>query len=180
MGLGVTILALSSVLGSASIANAATFNFYFENEDGAVDGAVQGTIELPDGDGSGLAASSIVVTSAPAGLGRTTPFDIFANFTTFFANSFTVVGGMIDFGASEFGAQDNVTFNGNFGLNFPGAGTFFNAAGSNDLFSGVVDSDSSTLADAPPAPASTPESTSMITLIGVGVLGVASKLKKKA
>ncbi|MGK7947173.1 MAG: PEP-CTERM sorting domain-containing protein, partial [Microcystaceae cyanobacterium] len=72
-----TVLAVATLsMGAmAQSAQAATFNFSFSNEDGSVPGTVEGTIELPDGDGT-FAASSIFVNSAPAALGYTLPFDI--------------------------------------------------------------------------------------------------------
>ncbi|MGB5596147.1 MAG: hypothetical protein WBM62_19225 [Crocosphaera sp.] len=69
---GATVLAAATVVGSANVANAATFGFSFSNVDGPVNGTVEGTIELPDGDGT-FAATSVFVTSAPAALGYTTP-----------------------------------------------------------------------------------------------------------
>ena len=61
-----------TVMGAFDVANAATFNFSFSNEDGAVPGTVEGTIELPDGYGI-FAASNLTVTSAPVALGFTLP-----------------------------------------------------------------------------------------------------------
>ena len=63
---GASFLTVATVLGTADVANAATFTFSFSNEDGIVNGAVSGTIQLPDGDFSNQPATSIVVNSAPA------------------------------------------------------------------------------------------------------------------
>ena len=78
----------------APVASAATFNFSFSNVTGPVNGTVQGTLTLPDGDGTN-AATSLIVTSAPAALGYTLPFDVMANLTNLLSNSFTVSGGVI-------------------------------------------------------------------------------------
>ena len=66
-----------------------------------------------------------------------------------------------------------------FRLNFSPQGSLLNIEGSG-ISDGVVDSDNSTLAYGTPSTATTPEPTSIITLMRVGVLGLASKLKKKA
>ena len=160
------------MLGSAGIANAATFNFSFTNENGPVAGTVTGTITLPDGDGT-FAATAITVTSAPAALGYTTPLS--ANVATTL-NTFQVVGGAIVKAASAFATGSLGGTLSPFGLSSP-AGTLLGTSGGGNPTNGVLDSDNSSLTYT----ASTPEPTSVITLIGVGVLGVASKkLKKKA
>ncbi len=69
-----------------------------------------------------------------------------------------------------------------FGLNATFAGgasylTDINNPGNAVVDTGVFDADSSTLTY---SAATTPEPTSIITLLGLGVLGVASNLKKKA
>lgn len=157
-------LAVATVFGSVNVASAATFNFSFSNENGAVNGTVEGTIELPDGDGT-FAATSIVVTSAPAALGYTLPFDVLANLTQVFANSFTVAGGSIDTVNSSFVAQ-NSSIGSVFTLNLPGLGSAFNVQGSGNGASGVQDSDSSTLSYT--SAASVPEPSSLIALALVG------------
>ncbi|MDJ0509603.1 MAG: PEP-CTERM sorting domain-containing protein [Crocosphaera sp.] len=159
-----------TVMGAFDVANAATFTFSFMNEDGLVDGTVEGVIELPDGDGT-FAASSVTVTSAPAALGFTLPFDVFSNFPNIIDNSFTVSGGNIDVVASTVLATNGFQA---FFLNNPAFGTQFAPEAPN---SGVADNDNSTLVY---SSVSVPEPTSMIALAGVGLLGVASKLKKKA
>jgi len=178
LGVSATLLALSSVLTSVTVANAATFNFSFSNEDGPVNGTVSGTITLPDGNGT-FPASNITVTSAPAALGYTLPFNVFAGLPNIIQNTFTVVGGMINNAVSVFGAQNDSTL-GSFAFNFPTFGTLASILDNGSPSSGVLDSDNSTLVYSSNAPATTPEPTSVITLIGIGVLGVASKLKKKA
>ncbi|MFM7713952.1 MAG: PEP-CTERM sorting domain-containing protein, partial [Microcystis sp.] len=60
----------------AQSASAATFNFSFSNVQGPVSGTVQGTLTLPDGDGTNLAATSLIVNSAPAAPGYTLPFNV--------------------------------------------------------------------------------------------------------
>ncbi len=182
MGVSATLLALSTVLTSVDMANAATFNFSFSNEDGAVNGTVSGTIELPDGDFVNQPATSLIITSAPPALGYTVPVDVLANPTFVSSNIFTVVGGAIDNAVSRFAAFFSSS---SFGLRSPGIaffGTGLSLQSSINSSSGVQDDDSSTLVYSPASntPVSTPEPTSVITLIGVGVLGVASKLKKKA
>lgn len=164
------------------MAHAATFNFSFSNEDGPVNGTVQGTIELPDGDGT-FAATSVIVTSAPAALGYTVPLDILGSPVNVFDNSFTVVNGVID----EVASILDIEFDSNvvFALNSPFFGgasylTDINNPANGVVDTGVFDSDSSTLTYSAAVAETTPEPTSIITLLGVGVLGVASKLKKKA
>ena len=166
------------MLASASVANAATFNFSFSNVEGAVGGTVEGIIELPDGDGT-FAATSVTVTSAPAILGYPLPVDFVDGGEI--ANSFTIISGMIDATVSTFVNPFPVSFP--FGtalaLNDGFEGSLLNVPGSGVTSSGVQDLDSSTL-NYSNASATTPESTSMITLIGLGLLGVGSKLKKKS
>jgi hypothetical protein len=179
LGLTATVLALGSMLGSASIANAATFNFSFDNQDGAVNGTVSGTITLPDGDGT-FPASSIIVTSAPATLGYTLPLDVLNGVVAVTSNTFNVVGGIINAATSIFASQ--VTGNAIFGLNAGFGNSYLTDINNQFTFvenTGVLDNGNSTLLYSSNPPASTPEPTSVITLIGVGVLGVASKLKKK-
>ncbi|MEA5508410.1 PEP-CTERM sorting domain-containing protein [Crocosphaera sp. UHCC 0190] len=165
---GATVLSVASVFGSANVANAATFGFSFSNVNGAVNGIVEGTIELPDGDGT-FAATSVFVTSAPAALGYTTPFDVLANFPSVNANSFTVAGGTIDALNSSFLARSATEA---LVLNFPGVGTFLNVVGTASTLSGVNDSNSSTLTySAVPEP---------LTILGAGAaisFGTAFKRK---
>jgi hypothetical protein len=165
------------------VAHAATFNFSLSNVSGNTPGTVEGTIELPDGDGT-FAATSIVVTSAPAALGYTTPFDVIANAVNSFANSFTVVGGEIDAATSNTAIVFNVgTADASaFSLGFPGFGSLLGVNGVpvTNSINGVVDVNDTTLAYSAVTAETTPEPTSIVTLLGVGVLGVASKLKKKA
>ncbi|MGF1501590.1 MAG: hypothetical protein ACFBSD_07210 [Paracoccaceae bacterium] len=137
------MLAASLVAGGAQ---AATFTFSFDNEDGAVPGTVSGTIELPDGDGVGLAATSVLVTAFPAALGLgPTPVNFLAS--PFISNSFTVTGGVIT--ASDFfgltNEQTALALNGT--SPFTGARTtFLDAQDGNDFGeTGVRDLDSSTL-----------------------------------
>ncbi|MDJ0582731.1 PEP-CTERM sorting domain-containing protein [Crocosphaera sp.] len=164
-----------TVMGAFDVANAATFTFSFNNEDGPVAGTVEGEIELPDGDGT-FAATGVTITSAPAALGYTLPIDALGGDAPL-TNTFTVANGVIDSVLSSFVAifapGTNLSLN---DLSF-GTGSESNLAGSFANFTGVSNLDSSTLTY---TSASVPEPTSMIALAGVGILGVASKLKKKA
>ena len=161
----------------APVASAATFNFSFGNVTGPVSGTVQGTLTLPDGDGTN-AATSLIVTSAPAALGYTLPFDVLANFIGVAANSFTVSGGVIT--ASSFFAQNSTEA---LTLNFlPGSlGSLFSVQGSGTPFSGVVDVNSTTLTYSPAAPTTVPEPATVLGLLsvaGVGLLCKGRKLEK--
>jgi hypothetical protein len=171
---GATVLAAATVVGSANVANAATFGFSFSNVDGPVNGTVEGTIELPDGDGT-FAATSVFVTSAPAALGYTTPFDVFANFFFVNTNSFTVAGGTIDALNSEFLVVNETD---GLSLNFSGGGTFLNVAGSVNAFSGVADFSNSTLVYTSAA-ASVPEPSTIVALAMVGSSLLLSKRVKR-
>ncbi|WP_039899688.1 PEP-CTERM sorting domain-containing protein [Microcystis aeruginosa] len=140
-----------------------------------VSGTVQGTLTLPDGDGTNLAATSVIVTSAPAALGYTLPFDVLANFTGVLGNSFTVSGGEITassfFAADGFGGLSNVlTLNfdtGSYGnlFNLPGVGPF----------SGVVDLNSTTLTY---SPVPVPEPATVLGLLSVAGVGLLCKGRK--
>ena len=159
----------------APVASAATFNFSFSNVTGLVSGTVQGTLTLPDGDGTNLAATSLIVTSAPSALGYTLPFDVLANLTSVVDNSFTVSGGEIT--ASSFGAQsigEALT------LNFlPGTfGSLFTVQGSGAPFSGVVDVNSTTLTYSPAAPTTVPEPATVLGLLSVAGVGLLCKGRK--
>ncbi len=161
----------------APVASAATFNFSFGNVEGPVSGTVQGTLTLPDGDGTNLAATSLIVTSAPAALGYTLPFDVLANFAVI-DNSFMVSGGVIT--ASSFAAQNltQVLY-----LNFiPGTyGSLFTLPAGYSLNSGVVDLNSTTLTYSPAAPTTVPEPATVLGLLsvaGVGLLCKGRKLEK--
>jgi hypothetical protein len=160
----------------APVASAATFNFSFSNVTGPVNGTVQGTLTLPDGDGTN-AATSLIVTSAPAALGYTLPFNVPANFGVLI-NSFTVSGGVIT--ASSFFAQNSTEA---LTLNFlPGSlGSLFSVQGSGTPFSGVVDVNSTTLTYSPAAPTTVPEPATVLGLLsvaGVGLLCKGRKLEK--
>lgn len=170
------LLAVASVVSSASIANAATFNFSFSNVGGNTPGTVEGTIELPDGDFFGQAATSVIVTSAPAALGYTTPVDILSNLVQNFANSFNVVGGQIDDANSQLAVSFNVGTPSNsvFSLNFPGFGSLsllgVNGVPDIDGNNGVVDASNTTLVFSSNA-ATTPEPSSLLGLLAVGSIG---------
>ncbi len=162
MGLTASILALGSFLGSASIAEAATFSFSTSTPD-----TITGTIVLPDGDGS-FVPTSVTLNSVPAGFEDALSIDFATGATAVPNGVFVVVAGAIDAATTSF-----LNTIGDFTLTFSGGGT-----------PTVFLDDNVTPATAQGAvtyAASTPEPTSVVTLIGVGVLGVASKkFKKKA
>ena len=86
------ILLMASLL-SASQAKAAIFNYQFINVNGAVPGTVNGTVTLPDGDGS-FASSLVTIDSYPAALNLgATPISILP--IDSLTNLFTVTGGEI-------------------------------------------------------------------------------------
>ena len=166
-------LLLATLLGGASQAGAALIAFSFSGDGSSpVSGTVSGTIELGGTDGV-FPATSVIVTSAPAALGYTYPFDVLANFTTQVPlNSFTINGGIVDVNASQFFAfYADGPDGSSFALN--ASGGFFNGSGMNIQLStspstGVVDADSSTLVYAPvdvPAPAT-------LVLMAVGLLAM--------
>jgi hypothetical protein len=125
------------------------FNFSFNNVTGPVNGTVSGTLELPNGNGT-FAATSMKINSAPAALGYTQPVDVLSYFPSVVNNSFTVSNGTIT--ASSFGVQD--LGNAAITLNFlPGIyGTLLSKVGAADAFSGVVDTNSTTLTYSPATP----------------------------
>lgn len=138
-------IALATLLASA--AEAATFSFTFSNEDSTIGGTVEGTIVLPDGDGT-FAATGLTIDSAPAALGYALPIGL-ADFIEVTENAFTVLGGEIDASASVFFG----IFPG-FGSAFALRGTDFGAGGRtfHDVATGgflgdpgMIDLDSSTL-----------------------------------
>ncbi|GEA27198.1 hypothetical protein MiAbW_01758 [Microcystis aeruginosa NIES-4325] len=158
----------------APVASAATFNFSFGNVTGPVSGTVQGTLTLPDGDGTN-AATSLIVTSAPSALGYTLPLDVLANLTNLVSNSFTVSGGVIT--ASSFAAQNSgAALTLNF---FPGTiGSVFTVQGSAAAFSGVVDLNSTTLTFTPTVPTTVPEPATVLGLLSVAGVGLLCKGRK--
>jgi len=84
------------VVSSASPAQALSYTFSFNNEDGPVNGTVSGTIVLPDGDET-FSATSAIINSAPAALGYSSPVDVLAiSGVTVSQNSFTVTGNQIN------------------------------------------------------------------------------------
>ncbi|MGK7946281.1 MAG: PEP-CTERM sorting domain-containing protein [Microcystaceae cyanobacterium] len=171
---GASIFTLATILGSTQNVNAATFNFSFTNVEGPVSGTVEGTIELPDGDGT-FAATSVIVNSAPPALGYTTPFDVFATFAIELTNSFTVVSGEIDALASSFGVAEMGEA---FVLNFSTTGSVLSLAGSGFTSSGVRDTDNSTLIYSSVPTATTPEPSAILGLLAVGSLGALTRKRK--
>ena len=161
----------------ASPANAIVFNFSFDNEEGAVNGTVEGTIELPDGDGT-FSATSISITSAPSGLGYTLPVNPLL-LDLQFNNSFTVSGGSIT--SSNYAAQTNSSSLFTLGTGV-GLGSQFSSNGTNASGSGVADLDSSTLvySSAPTAvPFDTPGGQAIATFGSLFALGLMRKAKKR-
>ena len=150
-------------------AEAATYGFSFLNEDGAIAGTVTGLIEIADGDGLGLAATSVQVTSAPFGLGYFFfPEEFISASYTLFQNSFDVVGGAIVDGVF---AATNTTE----GLVLNDGITFLNQVGTANPLSGVADIDSSSLAFTPaavPLPAG-----AVLLLTSIAGLGLARRRK---
>ena len=159
----------------APVASAATFNFSFSNVTGLVSGTVQGTLTLPDGDGTNLSATSLIVTSAPSALGYTLPFDVLANFTVVSDNSFTVSGGVIT--ESSFVAQNltaALTLN-----YFPGnLGSVFTLRRATSFVSSVIDVNSTTLTYSPAAPTTVPEPATVLGLLSVAGVGLLCKGRK--
>lgn len=166
--LALATLATATLVQSAS---AATFNFSFSNVNGPVNGTVEGTITLPDGDGT-FAATSVIVTSAPAALGYTLPLDAF--FGLFF-NSFTVSGGAIT--ASSFLSGPS---GGLFSLSSPFGGTYLTTSNNSSASSGVLDSSNSTLTSTPAPSAAVPEPATVLGLLSVAGVGFLSKRQKSA
>lgn len=135
------VLSLALFGAFAGNGEAAVYSFSFSNVSGPVSGTVSGLITLPDGDGT-FPATSFTVTSGPAALGYTYPFDAMVTMPSSILNSFTVVGGNIDPILSTFGRQgasNAVT------LNFLTIGTLLTPIGGPTALSGVVDLTDSTL-----------------------------------
>lgn len=175
--LAIAIALATVAIGSLSkVASAATFNFSFSNVSGPVSGAVQGTILLPDGDGT-FAASAVTVTSAPTSLGYTIPLPLDFATGSLFQNSFTVASGQIDAALSNFFYVFS-GFNTAFALNGTAFGpgvSFLDAASGGFLGStGVQDVGSSTLTFA----TATPEPTAVLGLLSIGAMGLFAKRKK--
>jgi len=162
----------------APVASAATFNFSFSNVTGPVSGTVQGSLTLPDGDGT-FSASAVTITSAPAALGYTTPLPLDFGSGTLLENTFTVVAGQINATASNFfyvfaGDDNAIALNESyFGSGF----SFFDASSGGFLGNtGVQDPGSSTLTFVPvPEPATV---LGLLSVAGVGLLCKGRKLEK--
>jgi hypothetical protein len=126
------------------------FNFSFDNTNGAVNGTVSGTLDLPNGNGT-FAATSVKINSAPAALGYTQPVDVLSYFPFLYANSFTVFNGTIT--SSTF-----LALNGDeaiFGLIKNNSGSYYSALNTfnkSGVFSGVGDMFSTTLTYTPATP----------------------------
>lgn len=83
---------VAGLIALSAPAQAATFDFDFNL---AADN-VSGQIVLPDGDGIGLKATSIIIAEAPSTF--TTPFDIFDTISAESSNAFDVASGEITLG----------------------------------------------------------------------------------
>ncbi len=174
--LGASFLAVASIFGSAHVANAATFNFSFSNEDGATNGTVEGTIELPDGDGT-FAASAVTVTSAPAGLGFTLPVNALADGSA--ENVFSVVGGEINIAATNFFGLINLTTALAFNTTIDAGSTFLDVLNAvNFGVTGVKDSNSSTLTFSSASNVTTPEPGTILGLLAVGLMCASTRKRK--
>jgi hypothetical protein len=139
----------AAALLSTNQAEAAMFSYQFSNVNGSTSGTVNGSISLPDGDGT-FAAPTVTVDSYPASLNLgATPITILSPAT--FGNSFQVIGGQIvsfDYTGliNEFTA---LALNGS----VCGSTTFLDLLNAVDCgYSGVLDSASTTLSFSPVAP----------------------------
>jgi hypothetical protein len=165
------LLCSAALLAGMSVAaEAATYDFSFDNLDGPVAGTVSGYIVLGDGDGT-FTASTVKVTGAPAALGYTLDYDVLANMLNVIQNSFVVSGGLIDSANSVFSAKNG---NDSFYLNYQtgNEGTLFNIKGSAHQYTGVQDTNSSILTysvSTVPLPAAAP--LLIVGLVGLGLLG---------
>ncbi len=164
-------------LGFAGTAQAAIFNFSFSNENGAVNGNVEGTIELADGDGT-FAATSVIITSLPGGLGLTAPINDLSSGSL--ENVFSVVGGQINLAGTAFFGLINGGTALSLNSSFVGGSSFLDALNAANLgASGVRDLDSSTLTFTSASVASVPEPTTLMGILGLGAFGVTSLRKRK-
>jgi PEP-CTERM motif len=134
-------VALGTVLLGQAAAATTLYAFSFSNEEGAVSGAVAGTVTLPDGDGT-FAAIALAITAAPAALGLALPATLAALDDPAF-NAFVVTGGAISAAASHYVAVIDAPYM-NFGLNFGLLGSFLTPIGGGPL-NGVHDTGNATL-----------------------------------
>ncbi|RQH25147.1 PEP-CTERM sorting domain-containing protein [Okeania hirsuta] len=172
---------------AVSAASAATFGFSFSNEDGIVNGTVEGTIELiesPVRDDRFL-ATSFIVTSSPD-LGYNLPLNIFTDINQPTANRFVVVGGEINglLFVSTNGTEGLflqllpvITETGSEFIGFAG----LTSVGTPNLFFGVVDLDGSTLTFtslSTTIPETVPEPGTILGLLTVGSLGALTRKRE--
>ncbi|NET74722.1 PEP-CTERM sorting domain-containing protein [Okeania sp. SIO1F9] len=172
---------------AVSAASAATFGFSFSNENGIVNGTVEGTIELiesPVRDDRFL-ATSVIVTSSPD-LGYNLPLNIFTDINQPDANIFAVVGGEIN--ALAFFSTNGteglflrllpvITETGSEFIGFAG----LTSVGDPNLFFGVVDLDASTLTFtslSTTIPETVPEPGTILGLLTVGSLGALTRKRE--
>ena len=139
----------AAALLSTNQAEAAIFSYQFSNVNGSTSGTVNGSISLPDGDGT-FAAPTVTVDSYPAALNLgATPITILS--PAAIDNSFQVIGGQIVL-FDYFGLINDDTalaFNGS----TCSSTTFLDVLNAQDCgVSGVLDSASTTLSFSPVAP----------------------------
>jgi hypothetical protein len=105
----VKTLAALALCAAGSSATAASYDFSFSNVGGDVAGDVKGFVVLPDGDGV-FAILDLGFYQVPTALGYASMAEVISDFSGFYANSFTVSGGIIDPVAStlavDFGKGD--------------------------------------------------------------------------
>ncbi len=162
------LLMLAFLMAPATV-QGAVYTFSFQNVSGPVAGTVSGTITLPDGDGTGLQASSIFILSAPAALGYTTPFDVFTVMGQI-ANAFDVSGGQIQ-ASSSFAAASNANA---FTLNYFNLGSVLTRVVASSPGDGVQDTANTTLTYGVP---SVPEP-SPLAIFGIGALCLAFRARR--
>ena len=174
------VYSIVALLLIAASTEAGSISFQFQNVDGPVNGTVSGQIFLSGtGDGT-FPATSIIVDTAPAALGWTLPFDVFAIIPQDLVNTFTVSAGQIVAGSSSFGRADLTNA---FTLSYTGFGSLLTPAVAVTPFDGVVDTNNTTLTYGS-APAPVPEIDpaglgSVLALIGGG-LGLLERRRKRA
>ena len=168
--------ALISVFSMTDTANAAIFGFSFSNVDGLVNGVVEGTVELPDGDGM-FSATAVTINSFPTALGLP-PAPIDALAAGFEDNTFMVTDGEIT--GADLLSRINIQTGFSLSDASNNAGpTFLDALNAEDFgATGVLDNDSFTLVFTS-SPVSTPEPDSVLTFLSLGLFGIVGKFASK-
>src|SRR5665647_462280 len=106
-GIGIGVAALLFSAPSYAL----TFNYSFTNNAGDTAGTVSGRIVL---DAANTTAIDLYIDTSPAIFGLTAGYDVLANCTNCYGNSFTVVAGLItvaNFGASFNSGNLDIQFN---------------------------------------------------------------------